>query len=573
MPTTHQASARQTLTARQQRLSLPDLLAESRLCGQSGKHQIGQAMAERALQLAEQHQPERTEALSLLAFHLSRLGHLADAIPYGLEAASRLDFIKQAAARADVLCTVAMACSDLGLGHDGLKYALEALAAARISGDALTLSWALNRTGICTFTAVGDLEQSVSLLQQAARLAAEQGDVIARFSAINNIGTNYRLAGLRQRTIRPQQAADLLLQARSFLEEAAELSAMIDNPHLRTAALINVAEILVDLQQFDIARNWLREACKLARKHRFTVLTRRTELVDALILNQTGQTAKAIAILEQLLQLSSDQIEFEMLVLAYEELYRMLKHSGRFEEALQRLEKLRELEQDVADKRSSTQGWALRKELEITSAQLEAEKAKLHAEQERLRVARLEAEKMAAEARMCELEQEALIDALTSVGNRRMLDREGPPRLLSPCTPQHGVAVVVLDLDHFKSVNDRFGHAIGDDVLRKVAQLIQLHTRASDLVTRYGGEEFVLLLMDTSHEAAIACCERLRLALIDYDWSTLHPMLGVTASFGMSWHATPADWHTALLAADQALYLAKHRGRNRLELARHNEPA
>lgn len=553
----------------EQRQQVLRLLRRSREACRKGRHHQGREAAEAALQLADgrRYPRQRIEALSLLSLHLCRLGHLADAIPCGLEAASQLDYIKDAAARAEVLCTVAMACNDLGLGHDGLKYALEALAAARISNDPLMLSWALNRAGICTFSAVGDLEQSVALLEQARVLAAQQVQPVALFSAVNNIGANYRTAGQRARAQGLPDAAVLLQRSLNYFQQAVALSELSDNGHLKASAAINLAEILTDLTRHDEALLHLALGRHLALRGQFVSLARRADLVEAIILHRTGQLVAATTLLNRLLALPVEQIEYEMVVQAHEELYRVLKDAGHFELALLQLERLRGLEQSLADKRSSTQGWAIRKELEITSAQLETERERLNTERERLRSARLEAEKHAAEARMSELELAVMVDALTGVGNRRRLDREGPLRMETLSGGSDGMAVVVLDLDYFKTVNDRFGHGVGDDTLCKVAQLIVWHTRASDLVVRYGGEEFVLLLMETTQQGAVATCERLRLALMEYDWRALHPHLSVTTSLGMLWLNTPQDWSEALRAADLALYQAKRNGRNRLQLA------
>ena len=552
-----------------QRQALLRLLRSAREAGSSGRHHHGLQAAETALQLAGEHGFEhlRSEALALLALHRFRLGQLADAIPPGLEAASLLERPADTAARAEVLCTVAMACNELGLAHDGLKYALEALSAARLCQQPLMLSWALNRAGLCTFSAVGDLEQSVALLQQARELAVQHGHLIALFSAINNLGSSYRTAGQLAQSLAQAGAAALLAQSLDYFQQAATLATTTDNPHLQATAIINLAEILTDLARYDEALAELAQGRGLARGGDFTALQHRADLAEAIILHRTGQLSAAIAVLQRVLALPGEQIEYEMRVLAHEALYRVYKDGGQFEPALRQLERLRQLEQSLADKRSSTQGWAIRKELEITSARLETERERLKAEHERLRAVRLEAEKSVAEARMSELEQAVLVDALTGVGNRRCLDREGPERLAQLQGGFDGMAVVVLDLDYFKSINDRFGHAIGDDTLRKVAQLVVLHTRSVDLVVRYGGEEFVLLLMETSQEAAVATCERLRLALMDYDWSTLHPLLHVTTSLGMAWQNQPQDWQAVLRAADLALYQAKHKGRNRLEVA------
>lgn len=544
-------------------------LRDARQARRSGQHHLGRQAAANALALCTlpQQQRQRNEALQLLALHLLRLGQLTEAVQYGLEAAAGLDFVAQAGARADVLCTVAMACNEMGLGQDALKYALEALSSARIDGDQVLLSWALNRAGTATFTALGDLEQSVSLLQQAEVQARQAGDDVASFSAVTNLGVNYRAAGLQHELLGNQEEAQRLFQlARQQFEQAEVLAGRGENLHSLATSYINLAEIHTNLGDFAAAATALQRSRELSLQGHFTHILRNTELAEAALLHHSGQHEAAAQALRSLLA-QADLLEFDMVVLAHESLYRLYKDTGQYQLALAELEALRRIEKELANQRSSTQGWAIRKELEITSAQLTAERERLQAERERLRATRLEAEKALADARMNELEQAALYDPLTGVANRRSLDLEGPARLARLGTEAVGLAVVVVDLDHFKSINDRFGHAVGDEALKKVAQLITLRTRSCDLVSRFGGEEFVLLLQEDMVESAQACCERLRLAIMDYSWQEVHPLLHVTASFGLHWCEVPQTWDEALRAADLALYAAKRNGRNRLQLS------
>ena len=544
-------------------------LRDARQARQSGQHHLGRQAAANALALCKQpqQQRQRNEALVLLALHQLRLGQLTEAVQYGLEAAAGLDFVAQAGMRADVLCTVAMACNEMGLGQDALKYALEALSSARIDGDPVLLSWAMNRAGTATFTALGDLEQSVSLLQQAEVQARQAGDDVASFSAITNLGVNYRAAGLQQEVLGNLGEAQRLFQlARQQFVQAEALAVLGDNLHSLATSYINLAEIETNLGDFAAASAALLRSRELSQQGHFTHILRNTDMAEAALLHHSGQHEAAALALRKLLA-HADLLEFDMVVLAHEGLYRLYKDTGQHQLALTELEQLRRIEKELANQRSSTQGWAIRKELEITSAQLAAERERLQAERERLRAARLEAEKALADARMNELEQAALYDPLTGVANRRSLDLEGPARLARLGTETGGLAVVVVDLDHFKSINDRFGHAVGDEALKKVAQLITLRTRSSDLVARFGGEEFVLLLQEDVVESTLACCERLRLAIMEYSWQDVHPLLHVTASFGVHWCEVPQTWEQALRAADQALYTAKRNGRNRLQLS------
>jgi diguanylate cyclase (GGDEF)-like protein len=134
-----------------------------------------------------------------------------------------------------------------------------------------------------------------------------------------------------------------------------------------------------------------------------------------------------------------------------------------------------------------------------------------------------------------------------------------------------GLAILMLDVDHFKRVNDRFGHTAGDRVLREVATVIRESTRAEDLVARYGGEEFVVALPVSAPDLAIDRAERIRSSLVGRCISVEGAMIRVTASIGISFGppGRSCDELTLIAAADQALYQAKDDGRDRVVFGPH----
>jgi diguanylate cyclase (GGDEF)-like protein len=158
----------------------------------------------------------------------------------------------------------------------------------------------------------------------------------------------------------------------------------------------------------------------------------------------------------------------------------------------------------------------------------------------------------------------ALTDGLTGLPNRRAIDdtlKRMAAHALRTSTP---LGVVLFDLDHFKQINDLFGHEKGDEVLAAVGVATMSSLRASDFAGRFGGEEFILLLPDTDREGAVTVAENIRLALAGLDVAGVSRP--ITASFGVAAVPDDADGPTVVLrAADRALYLAKSRGRNRVE--------
>jgi two-component system, sensor histidine kinase LadS len=164
-------------------------------------------------------------------------------------------------------------------------------------------------------------------------------------------------------------------------------------------------------------------------------------------------------------------------------------------------------------------------------------------------------------------EFQATIDSLTGIYNRRGLLEKAEREVKLALRSGRPLSVVMLDIDHFKRVNDAHGHARGDKVLRDLASSVGRDMRSTDLFGRVGGEEFLLVLPDTSRESAVQLAERLR-EHIAKEVSVGVPPMPVTASFGVAWiTGSSRDLDRLQSEADSALYRAKQKGRNRVESA------
>lgn len=160
----------------------------------------------------------------------------------------------------------------------------------------------------------------------------------------------------------------------------------------------------------------------------------------------------------------------------------------------------------------------------------------------------------------------ALTDSLTGVFNRRYVSAHLPRLMERSWESQKPVAILMFDIDHFKAVNDTYGHGVGDEVLREVANRTNRNLRNFDLVARYGGEEFIVVMPDTDREAAYAVAERLRRRVGEETFavSTQAAEITVTISIGVAVVDGVGDTADAILKrADDALYQAKRSGRNR----------
>jgi diguanylate cyclase (GGDEF)-like protein len=165
------------------------------------------------------------------------------------------------------------------------------------------------------------------------------------------------------------------------------------------------------------------------------------------------------------------------------------------------------------------------------------------------------------------IEELAQVDELTGLLNRRYIMKSLNEQMARAQRTGGPCSVAIIDLDFFKRINDQFGHPIGDEVLRTFAITLSANLRAIDKLGRYGGEEFLLILPDTTKHEAVQTLDRLRSIVSEVDWATLSEMINVTMSGGISevrQEDSPAD---ILTRADVALYRAKDAGRNRVVAA------
>ena len=169
---------------------------------------------------------------------------------------------------------------------------------------------------------------------------------------------------------------------------------------------------------------------------------------------------------------------------------------------------------------------------------------------------------------MEDLQRQATVDALTGVYNRGTFFGRAREALAQSETKGLGLALLMIDLDHFKQVNDTYGHPCGDAVLKAVADTAKRRFNAGGVVGRYGGEEFAVLLENISGTQAVAAAEKLRKAVEGLTVCCQSECVGVTISVGVAYHAAKSGQtlESLLIQADEALYLSKSDGRNRTSL-------
>ncbi|MCA9279110.1 MAG: diguanylate cyclase [Phycisphaeraceae bacterium] len=170
------------------------------------------------------------------------------------------------------------------------------------------------------------------------------------------------------------------------------------------------------------------------------------------------------------------------------------------------------------------------------------------------------------------LSERAHVDGLTGLWNRSHFDSRWEEEVAASLRHSRPLSLAIIDIDHFKSINDIFGHPVGDVTLQTVAKVVQSCSRETDIACRYGGEEFVIIMPETPPDAAVKLCDRIRNTLESLTWPQM-PERVVTASVGVAGcKSTPKldalEW---IALADQCLYRSKEGGRNKTTFAQVDE--
>lgn len=425
------------------------------------------------------------------------------------------------------------------------------------------LALGLNNLLAVVHGSMGEHEAALAFSTEALRLAQLQHEQRPHIEA-HYLGNLAGRHGERASALREEGHAE---QARTHDEaqltlagQALALAAQLGLEHPRAIFQQLQAAALARLGHHERALAAYEQQRRLALAHGVQASLVYAAQDLAPLLRQLGQAARARAVLEEGIALAEQLGIARHASGLYRQLSDCCAEAGEFERALQHHRRFHTLHAD-------TVLTAARQRSQALSLQLRTEQSRHEAERQALRATTLEQRNAQLSRRASDLERETLRDALTGLGNRRELETRLPALLAQAAAQPQGLSLALLDLDHFKQINDRFSHPVGDAVLREVARLLREQARSADMTLRYGGEELLWVLVDSDLQAAAAACERLRLAVQRHDWDALQPGLQVTLSAGLA-ALQPGDDPARLIArADAGLYAAKAAGRNRLQIA------
>jgi len=473
--------------------------------------------------------------------HLGRIDEGLDHAQAAVRIFNRLE-ARASEVRARSLCAwilLTRADSEMALDE-----ALASLDLARQTGDAGALAFALDVVGM-VYWLIQQPGRAVIFFEDAIKLAETSGDDVQLGRYLVNLG-----GALAQLGLQAQDAGDLAefdratRQGIDITVRGLSISKQVGDSWCMRIALCNIAENFCRLQDHDAAMRYLDEHDSISGKldARASV---HYQFTHGIVLAGLGRFDEAIARFQESLSAERNG-DIEQAVASMFHLSKAYESAGRFAEALGAYKRYHALQVKMTEE-------AVQRRARYAALRFENEKLREQAAAEQHRARSLERENH-------DLARTLLEDDLTKLSNRRHLEAALFELLVSG---EH-YAIAMLDVDHFKSINDTFSHAAGDTVLRRIGALIRQCCREHDLPVRYGGEEFAVLIRGADQDEAWKICDRVRAEIEQYDWRSLLPGGSVTVSIGTATWAEAGSPVDALALADQRLYRAKAEGRNRV---------
>lgn len=288
-------------------------------------------------------------------------------------------------------------------------------------------------------------------------------------------------------------------------------------------------------------------------------------------LSKNGQPEQATELLEDARATAEAHGIKRVAAQAHRTLADVAQQTGALDRVVGHLSIAHDLDLEIYRQENSQRAMALMVEYQVERAQAEADMYKLRSVElasANVALEKASREKSALLAALQEqsrvLERQLREDALTGVYNRRFIEENVTIEYERHRNSGQPLAILMVDIDHFKQINDRFSHPVGDEVLRRVARIFRETCRANDLIGRYGGEEFLFLLPNSNVRQAAEVAERIRSNIEKYAWHEIHEDLRVTLSLGICADTNVVNHEKMISIADAKLYEAKTGGRNRV---------
>ena len=497
----------------------------------------------------------RASAASHMGWYCFMLGYYEEGILHVLSARDYYNAIGDRPRESWTRAVHGWLLIEIGAPNEALDEAMLALELAEVAAEPRAICFAVNVVGV-VFWMLGQLDRAMQFAERAVALARVIGDQVDLGRWLIN------LAGIEAQVWNESQAATAdemkvaeahILRALTLADEARQLAITAGDSWSERLAICNLAEYYLSTGQNEAAAalldGWdgLRGGGGIRTRIYYLFARGKLEMAEEAV-------EAAIETLRECAILAAETGDLEIGVPCCLHLAEALAASGRFEESLQW-----HREYHARYVRKSTDTSLIRSR--VAAIEYETRQLQARVETERSRADGLEQMNRALAQEAALLMNASMEDVLTGLPNRRGLERA---LLEIAAKGSRDYAFAMMDIDHFKRVNDTFSHALGDEVLRQVALLLRITTRESDLVFRYGGEEFVLVMKGSDVLLAAKICRRISQAVRSWSWAQIHPNLQITLSIGVALADEARTPVEVMAVADARLYQAKNAGRDRI---------
>lgn len=452
--------------------------------------------------------------------------------------------------------TQATAHNDLGLVYGNLgdfegalEHLLAGLRLSREAGQARSASL-LNNIGN-VYLELGDLQEALEFFESSFEVFEEERAERGQGIALGNIGRVHSLSGRHEDALAAFEKSVRIFEQRGF--EA-----------YRAPALSRCGSALAELGRIDEAEAAFAEALELIESSGWREFEDEVLIAAAQFRLKRNDPDGSLVLLERALRLLDDG---ELTKRSYEiqkGISEAWEAKGDALKALQHFKEFHRLHQTVSDTAMAVRIRGLMLQFDVEQARQQEEIFRLRNIELAEANADLRALQLELEEKNRQLQRISIQDPLTGLYNRRYLELQLNTEVARAKRHGRPLTVAMCDLDHFKPINDRYSHVVGDEVLRRVGEVLRKELRVSDVAVRYGGEEFLVILPDTDLAGAHLLADRIRRAVSGHAWDEVAPDLHVTMSIGVAQLSRVGDAAALLSAADERLYQAKRQGRDRI---------